>query len=93
MVATVEPSTSGHSANVVQLRIGCMCQCTSTSPSPLSPAHSVGKVALLKPQNHHLEHSKPGRAVTVAKSIHVHKQVVQRKAEKNTPKINHFGMR
>ena len=28
-----------------------------------------------------------------AKKIHVHKQVVQRKAEKTPPEINHFGMR
>jgi len=28
----------------------------------------------------------------VAKSIHVHKQVVQRKAEKNTPGINRFAI-
>ena len=46
--------------------------------------------ALQKPTNHHWECSKPGRADWQPKMFHVHKQVVQRKAEKNTPRINHL---
>ena len=67
----------------------------STRPLPPSPrptANPSDAEALQKPTNHHWECSKPGRADWQPKIFHVHKQVVQRKAEKNTPRINHLFM-
>ena len=66
---------------------GCMRQCTSTSPSTLSPAHAVGKVALLTPKNHHLEHSKPGRAERWRKAFMCINRWCSEKPKKTPPKL------
>ena len=71
----------------------CSCQCTFHRPSPQSTTHSIGARVLLEPKNKHMEHSKPCKAGWQPKRFHVQKQVVQRKAEKNTPKIKHLVRR
>ena len=62
-------------------------------PLPSLPGLFRGLSGTADAQKSPLGALQTGQSRTVAKSIHVHKQVVQRKAEKNTPKINPFGMR
>ena len=71
----------------------CTCHCTFRSPSPRPVMHRIAATALLEPKNHHLEHSIPCRAEWRPKIFHVQKQVVQRKARKKDPKINHLADR
>ena len=61
-------------------------------PLDKRPTLSMPK-ALLEPSKTSFGALQSLQCRTAAKKIHVHKQVVQRKAGKNTPEINHLFSR
>lgn len=73
-------------------RCESMCQCTFHSTFPRPKTHLIGVRAPTEPPKRHSEYPKQRRADWWRTRFHVQKQVVQRKAEKQTSKFKHLAM-
>ena len=69
----------------------CMCSARGKNPSPRPQTHPIGARLLLNPKNHPFGARQTEQSRLVAKNIHVHKQVVQRKAQKNILESKHLS--
>ena len=69
----------------------CMCSARGKPPFPRPPTHPIGARLLLNPKNHPFGACQTEQSRLVAKNIHVHKQVVQRKAQKNILESKHLS--
>lgn len=91
-VAPLEPWTSLHSSVRGVVGDNQHARCTFHSPSPSTNDPSCRCQSTTKVQKSPFGAPQTVQSRMTAKSSYVHKQVVQRNAEKNTPGINHFAM-
>ena len=77
---------------MVPLWCVAMCSFAAITPLPLTNDPFCARQSTTEPEKAALGALQPLQSQMVTKSIYVHKQVVQRFAEKNTPGINCLAM-